>query len=141
MRDFSTPRTYIVSAFLQDASPETNERRHEQLVSDLTKVGFPFRESEGSYKGEWERSLVVVGSNAGEFVRLCAQDYKQESFLVITEHDRTAYFVDPKTGYHTHAGRFVAHGSTKPDTEGWTLCDGAFYVIEPTDGPDLPEGL
>jgi len=141
MKDFGTPRTYIVSAFVKGVSPETNELRHALLVSELTKVGFPFRECEGAYKGGWERSVAVIGANAGEFVLGCAVDYSQESFLVIAENDRTAYFVDPHSEYHTHIGRFVAHGPTKPDTEGWTFCDGTYYVINPTNGPDLPEGL
>ncbi|KPK49826.1 MAG: hypothetical protein AMS22_13050 [Thiotrichales bacterium SG8_50] len=141
MRDFSTPRTYIVSAYLQGASPVTNEQRHNDLVCDAALEGFPFRECDGAYKGAHKRSLVVVGALAESFVRQRALDYNQESFLCIAEHDLTAYFVNPHTNYHTHAGKFVAHGPTKPDTEGWTLCDGIYYVIQPTKGVDLPEGL
>ena len=138
---FGTPRTYIVSAYLQGASSETNERRHADLACDIALEGHPFRECEGAYKGTHERSLVVVGALAGDYVRKCARELGQESFLVIAENDRTAYFVNPLTNYHTHAGRFVAHGPTKPDTDGWTLCDGTYYVIQPTTGVDLPDGL
>jgi hypothetical protein len=141
MRDFSTPRTYILSAFIAGASTETNERRHDDLVADLALAGVPFRECEGAYKGVWERSVAVIGASAGNTVAELARRYGQESYLVIAEHDRTAYLVFSDDPIHFHAGRFVAHGPTKPDTEGWTLCDGTYYVIQPTKGPDLPEGL
>ena len=141
MRDFSTPRVYIFSAHKASQGSIANHFDHCDLSCDLALAGFPFRECEGSYKGVREKSYIVTGAAAGPTVHGLARLHKQESYLVVTEHDRTAYLVDPASGYHTHLGRFVAYGDTEPECDAWTLCDGVYFVVTPTAGPDLPEGL
>ena len=142
MRDYSTPRTFILSAYkTKGRNPHADHMDHCDLSCDLALAGFPFRECQGSYKGKTEEAFVVIGALAGPTVRELARLHKQESYLVIAENDRTAYFVDPETGYHTHAGRFVTHGAEEPLTDGWTRVEDTYFTIEPTKGVDLPEGF
>jgi len=138
---FSTPRVYIFSAYKANQGAHRNHMDHCDLSCDLALAGFPYRECEGSYKGVREESFIVTGRLAGPTVRALARLHTQESYLLIAEYDRTAYLVDPLSGYHTHLGRFTAHGPNEPDCDGWTLCDGIYYVVNPTNGVDLPEGL
>ena len=137
MRDFSTPRTFILSAYKGTAEDATN---HADLACDLALEGAAFREGEGFYSGKLEQCFVVVGARHGETVARLAREYKQESYLVIAEHDRTAYEVDTKTGFHKCLGKFVAVDSVK-DCEAWTLVDDTYYTTDGRKGVDLPEGL
>jgi len=140
MRDFSTPRTYIVSAY-QGKSAAHDRAAHCELSCDLALEGVPFRACEGNYKGQYEQAFIVVGAEHGAIVRALAQSYNQETYLVIAEHDRTAYLVDTVTGCHKHLGPFRAVGCDQPETDAWTLLDGTFFTTSNTEGVDLPRGF
>lgn len=139
MRDFSRPRLYIVSAY-RGKNAHQDHMNHCDLSCDLALAGFPFREVTGEYDGKREASYLVTGVRAGPTVAALARLHEQECYLVIAENDRTAYFVDPRTGYHTHAGKFTCAGNKRPDGP-HTELDGTYWVITPTEGTDLPEGL
>lgn len=140
MRDFSTPRTYILSAYRGKHAAQ-DRRDHAELSCDLALHGVPFRECEGTFDGKFEQSFVVVGAANERVVKALAIDYGQKCYLVIAEHDRQAYFVDPRSGYHAHAGRFVSVGEQKPSGD-YTLVDGNYFEIVPSSkGSDLPGGF
>jgi len=143
MRDFSTPRTFILSAYLgKDATKD--RAQHCELACDLALEGIPFRECEGSYKQQYEQAFIVVGVENQRAVRELARHYGQETYLCIAENDRTAYLVDCSTNYHTHLGKFHAVGEDEPDAGeglGWTLLDGVFFTTDGAPGVDLPEGF
>lgn len=141
MRDFSTPRTFIFSAERSDYNPHVNSLRTKFLAQSLESSGIPFQEAEGCYEGAYERSFVVSGATHQADVFALAKGFEQDTVLVVAEHDRTAYLADPRTGYHTHLGRFKATGDALPAGDGWTCCDGVYFAVEPTKGVDLPEGI
>ena len=141
MRDFSTPRTFILSAY-QGGSAAHDRAYHCELVADLALEGVPFRECEGSFDGDYEQGCIVTGANNQDTVQALAESYNQKCYLVIAEHDRIAYSVDTVTGLHTHLGKFTNVGTDQPlDAAGWTYVDGQYFVAEPRPGVDLPEGL
>lgn len=137
MRDFSTPRTYILSAH---KGTEQDARNHAELACDLALANAPFKEAEGFYDGKLEQCFVVVGARHGETVARLSREYGQDTYLVIAEHDRAAYLVDPKTGYHTHLGRFGSVDSVK-DCDAWTLVGDTYFTTNGSKGPNLPEGF
>jgi hypothetical protein len=141
MRDFQTPRTFILSAYRATADETVNRRAHCDLAADLALDGVPFREAQGYFEGNTEECFVVTGGYAERVVRLLARHFKQDSFLVIAEHDRTAYLVDTDTGYHTHLGKLVNVGGDKPDAVAWTCVDGDYFTTDGRPGADLPGGL
>lgn len=140
MRDFKTPRTFILSAY-RGENAHRDRNANCALSFDLAYAGVPFRACTGSYKGKEEESFVVVGACHQHTVSTLARSYLQESWLTIAENDRTAYLVDTDTFYHTHLGRFTPVGTTKPETDAWTLCDGVYYICDGSPGVDLPEGI
>jgi hypothetical protein len=136
------PRVYILSAYRDKLGEAINRRNHCDLSHDLLLVDNPWQECEGSYKGQRESSFIVTGITAGKKVRALARLYRQESYLVATEHTREAYIVDCETGYHTHVGRLEYAGDTEPDDDSWTCVDGRYYVTRPYGAlTDLPEGF
>jgi hypothetical protein len=140
MRDFSTPRTFILSAY-QGINPADDFRAHADLSFDLAYAGIPFRECEGSYKGAREQSFVVVGVENQFAVETLARKYEQVSFLLIAENDRLAYDVSTETGYHEHLGKFTVAGDEEPACDAWTLVDGVYFTCDGRPGTDLPGGL
>jgi hypothetical protein len=110
--------------------------------ADLSLTDHPWVIGEGSYKGEKEEVFIVTGFLAGPTVRALSRLYKQESYLVIAEHDRETYIVDCETGYHKHIGKLVHVGDCEPANDSWTLCGGEYYTSNNI-GPftDLPEGF
>ena len=141
MRDFKTPRTFILSAYRSNQPASVNRLNHSELACDLALEGLSFSACEGSFEGEYEQGYVVVGAHATLAIVNLALLYRQDSYLVVAENDRTAYLVDPDTGYHTHIGKFGAVGTLEPDADAWTLLDGTFYTVDPTNGPDLERGF
>lgn len=139
MRDFSTPRTYILSAY-QGLSEAHDLGHHCDLVADLSLEGIPFRECIGSFEGAREESVIIVGAEHEDIVQSLAESFNQKSYLVVTEHDRTAYLVDTVTGYHKHVGPFRAVGDEAPPGD-WTELDGVYFTTRSTVGVDLPRGL
>jgi hypothetical protein len=140
MRDFSTPRTYILSGYRFPPGKHSNAVNHADLSVDLANQGVPFLACEGSFAGHYEQGFIVTGAGNAFKVSTLATLYRQDSFLTITEHDRTAYLVDTATGYHSHLGKFESVGPDQPEGD-WTLLDGTFYTVRATPGVDLPEGL
>ena len=141
MQDFSTPRTFILSAY-RGTSAAHDRAAHAELVADLALDGAPFRECEGSFNGNYEQGCIVTGASNQDTVQSLAESYNQECYLVIAEHDRIAYEVNTVTGFHKHLGKFVNVGTDEPlDAAGWTYCDGQYFVAEPRVGVDLPGGL
>ena len=141
MRDFSTPRTFILSAY-QGKSAAQDRAAHADLVADLALDGAQFRECEGSFQGEYEQGCIVTGAVSQDTVQALAEAYNQECYLVIAEHDRITYEVNTVTGFHKHLGKFANVGTDEPlDAAGWTYCDGQYFVAVPRPGVDLPEGL
>lgn len=141
MRDFSTPRTFILSAFKDDNTPEQNHAAHCDLASDLALDGAPHRACEGCYQGTLELGFIVTGAGNQSLVADLAREYGQETYLVIAEHDRIAYLVDTETGFHKHLGKFVSVGDVPPDAASWTHTDGLYFTTDDRTGVDLPEGL
>lgn len=141
MRDTSTPRVYIISAHVKNPTGQSNHSRHCDLAADLALAGVHFTEVSGSFDGVPEAGYLVVGAEHGPTIATLAQHFGQECYLVVAEHDRTAYFVDTETGVHHHAGRWRHAGGEKPDGD-FTELDGEFFTIDSSRrGPDLPEGL
>ena len=141
MRDFSTPRTFILSAY-QGTSAAHDRAAHCNLVADLALEGVPFRECEGSFEGNYEQVCIVTGAASQDTVQALAESYNQACYLVIAEHDRITYEVSTTTGFHKHIGKLTNVGTEKPvDAAGWTCCDGQYFVTSPRVGVDLPGGL
>ena len=136
------PRVYIFSAYQATKGDHFNHMNHCDLSADLSLIDNPWQECQGSYKGYQEESFIVTGITAGKAVRALARLYKQETYLVATEHNREAYLVDCETGYHTHVGRLEYAGTTEPDCDAWTLVNGSYFVTRPYGVlQDLPEGF
>jgi hypothetical protein len=138
----SKPRVYVFSAYRSSKNLHQNRMNHADLSCDLALIPNDWQECEGSYKGVKEESFIVTGVTAGKRVRALARLYKQDTYLVATEHTRECYIVDCETGYHTHVGTLEYLGTDEPTCEGWTYVNGCYYsaVVK---GPlvDLPEGL
>lgn len=141
MRDFSQPRTFILSAYRASATREANIRAHDELASDLALAGVPFKDCEGCYAGEYEQGYVITGAESQGAVIDLALANEQETYLLIAENDRTAYLVDPATNYHSHLGRFHSVGDALPAGDGWTLFNGTYFTTDNAPGVDLPRGL
>ena len=140
MKDFTTPRTFILSAYKgRDASKDLHA--HYELSCDLALEGIPFREARGCYKGQEEQCFVVIGAENQRAVELFARAYDQETYLVIAENDRTAYLVDTQSGYHKHLGKFQSVGAERPEADAWTLVDDNYFTTDGRPGVDLPGGL
>ena len=141
MRDFNTPRLYFFSAHTEINSKLKNREAHQELGAILEERGIPFREVEGCYLGILEPSYMVVGASHGPTVDRLARLFRQQTYLVVTENDRTAYLVKPGDTYHQHLGKFVAACTLEPSEDSWTLCDWVYYICDGSEGPDLPGGL
>jgi hypothetical protein len=140
MKDFSRPRTFILSAY-KGVDADTDARQHSELACDLALDGIPFAECTGTFNGFLEAGFIIVGAESQNYVAQLATEYGQETYLVIAEHDRTAYLVDTTTGYHTHLGRFISLGDTPPIAGDWTLVNDTYYTTDDRPGVDLPEGF
>jgi hypothetical protein len=147
MRDFTKPRTFIFSAegaWLDDAD---NAERTKALRASLELDGIPFSEVLGKYGDTVETSFIVTGASNEKDVAFLAAFWEQHSYLLVAEHDRTAYLVhvnsdDHPAGYHEHLGTLECVGVNEPEgVDGWTRVHGVYYVVTPSDGVDLPEGL
>jgi hypothetical protein len=142
MRDFNTPRTYILSAQRYNLGPRENRARHCELACDLALEGIVFKEVRGCFEGVEEDAFVIVGSHAEPAVRLLARHWAQQSYVAVAEHDRIAYEVDVETGYHTHLGKLENIGPVKPASGAWTCVDGDYFTTNGArKGLDLPEGF
>ncbi len=143
MKDFSTPRTYILSAHRANHTPSENNAKHCELCAELALEGIPFRIAQGSFNGVFERSVIVLGVEHAQAVEILARSFNQESYLVVAEHDRHAYIVDTQSGYHTHVGKLENVGGEEDgEPEGdFTYVDGFYFTTDGSAGPDLPEGF
>lgn len=129
MKDLSRPRIYILSAYRADASQDENHLATCDLHCDLAGEDYPFQACEGSYEGVTEESFIITGADAESTVAKLAVIYRQESYLVSTEHNRDTYLVDPLTGYHEHIGTLTCIGAEhcEPLEGDWTLVNGVYY--------------
>ena len=127
MRDFTTPRTFVLSAYTEGKSVQENHARHCELANDLELEGVPFAECEGEYNGVGECGYVVTGALHERTVRELSLHWNQDTYLCVAENDRAAYLVAPLSGFHTHIGTLVSHGDTPPDTGAWTLLQGTYF--------------
>lgn len=142
MKDFSKPRTFIISAYQHFEGVDVDQQAHVELGEDLaSRLGSGFQECTGSYEGQAECGYIVVGAHHQSAVEDLCDVYGQETYLCIAEHDRIAYLVDCATDYHTHLGRFRAAGEVQPDCESWTLLDGTYYITDGSPGVNLPSGF
>lgn len=140
MRDFSRPRTFILSAERSELSIQENLNRTNALRDILMSLGIPFNQGRGKYQGTSEACFIVPGAIHQPWIAKLAQLCSQESYLAIAENDRAAYLVF-SDGYHKHIGRFVGHGTSEPSGD-YTVVGGYYYYkVEPRDGVDLPEGF
>lgn len=80
MRDFTNPGFYILSAYL--ATADDNEARHADLIQELTSRGVSFREVEGVFNGEVEKSVLLSGSYSEVVHQLCDK-FEQECYLQV----------------------------------------------------------
>ena len=141
MRDFSKPRTYILSAYRSDQGEHTNQIAHANLVCDLALEGVTFRDAEGCYRGAREACVVIYGAQHERVVKRLAFENNQETYLVVAEHDRTTYLVDTETERHVCLGKLRNVGQAEPvDAEGWTFVDGHYFVAS-GGGTDLQGGF
>lgn len=142
MRDFSKPRVYVFSAHLTTNTHSENRQAHCDLSYDLALAGVPFQECKGSYKGVKEDAYIVTGVSNEHTVKVLSTLYGQETYLVVTEHDRDAFVVSCETGYHTHVGKLVHVGDQEPANDSWTHVGGEYYTTSNI-GPftHLPTGL
>ena len=142
MRDFSQPRVFIFSA-ARGHNRVLDRRNHCELVADLALYSVPFAECDGHYHGADEQAVVVTGAEHQETVFALAATYHQESVLVVAEHDRQAYLVDPRApkGTWTALGRFRFAGVDRPDGDAWTRTERGYWVADGAPGPDLDGGI
>ena len=77
-----------------EATPEQNQKRHEELKKKLTAQGYAHKEVEGHWEGGKEKSILVHAKGAGKEhgqqlysdIKKHGQDYNQDSILY---HDHT----------------------------------------------------
>jgi hypothetical protein len=95
----------------------------------------------GSWKGQHELVVIVVGAQHERIVKRIARAFNQDYYLCIAENDRQAYVVDTETGYHTAVGA-LTFSESKPETDNWTQIDGRYYFARANSKTcDLPEGI
>lgn len=108
MNHTQTNAFIIFSVFKADRTDVQNGCRHAVVHKHLTNHGVPFKEVDGQYGGEHEKSFLV-GSSDYDLVYGLAQEYEQESILLVDE-DRqaTLRFVGDYTGESNdlHLGTF-----------------------------------
>jgi hypothetical protein len=135
----SKPRTFILSAFRDDATKRENRNAHAELSCDLALLGVPFQEATGCWRGKRELAYVIVGNDS--HVRHLARIYGQECYVAISENDRGAYLVRPDADRWESIGKLVYHGEQEPTCDSWTCVDGCYYVTQPPRGIDLDRGF
>ena len=153
MDDFNKrPRCYIISACKANLERYINKDRTEALARDLEQAGFAAIPIVGRFEGVTEDSfLVVAPANTADTVHaellLLAQWYDQDSILLIAENDRAAYFVNPNTNHHAHAGSFErilinASLDLPYNKVDYSYINGEYWgVVKRGKLVDLPDGL
>jgi hypothetical protein len=76
------PTIYIVSVFKSNQCDLVNNRKHQQTIEALKLAGTPVSELQGQYKGQPEKSILIVGLEFQPTVEKLARLFDQECYLV-----------------------------------------------------------
>lgn len=125
------PVIYIFSVEKSDLSWATNTKNTIKVGELLTKLGIPFSKASGVYKGQSERSFVVVDHALvlESFIKQLCSEYKQECYLK-AHTDRTAQliFMD---GYTEDLGHLLNVGQSRAlQKEVYTYVDSQWFITE-----------
>lgn len=126
MRDVTT-RLYVVSTYETTKTEKENFKALLKEQQFLGNEGIPTVIAEGRYKGQVEKSLVATAdNNAEKFIRMIANTYNQESYLVVYS-DKAAELVY-KNGKRVNIGKWV---KTEDLTlSGLTIFEGNAYTVK-----------
>lgn len=124
------PITYIISAYRPDRDFVSNRIAHDALRQLLQVAGYGIKQVDGVYKGQKEKSFVVVGATDNAILSL-AWTFSQESVLKL-HGDRHADLLYTN-GVVEPLGKFVAVGQAEAlKHDSYTYCpvNDTFYIIE-----------
>ena len=103
----------IISAERFTNTIEENEKKHNELMTQLKKDKFSIKEVEGVYKGTVEKSIIVILNKRWLAVELAtfknyAAIFNQESILFVDE-ERNASLIFPYNKENSEKlGKFIA---------------------------------
>lgn len=120
--NLQTP-TIIFSVSLASRGDRDNRLRSEAVQGLLRSFDVPYKEVEGFYQGDFERSYVVNAKHE-KLVRILGEESGQSSYLYLDEY-RNAHLIDVNDwDIREPIGKWI-HSSRKP--EGDYTRDGAHY--------------
>lgn len=122
MKSFS-----IVSAYKSGLSEVENLARHREMLSALRVLigSESFKEAEGSYNGQYEKSALIFG-NADWIAQRLMDYYEQECFLSVRRTGQ-AHLVFPYNA-RRYAGKWLEIDA--PHGNSWTKIDGKYFVTQ-----------
>ena len=129
------PQLYIISAHTDTANTAERDTAHRRLDTTLHNIG-PTKEVAGHYKGQSERSILVVPTIDAQEARdaICdlLEAYNQECGLYL-DSNRGAYFIYPD-GTEEYQGQWQEvsyHVAQQQDGYTRDPATNKFYIIKP----------
>jgi hypothetical protein len=125
--------TYTVFISAAHSSFSEGFRAQEKLISDVSALGHYFKEVDGVYKGEHEKSLMVSCNDVFDLLQLQALGYKymQECIMIIDRQANRVLLNYSGDGQTTIIGSELVELAEEvaKTYDSYSLIDGKYWVV------------